>query len=64
MKKLLRGLSLVWISLMPVIANGHSGHGLMGEEHYHAPIDLGLLVALVVVVLLVIGLKSLFKSRK
>ncbi|MCW8825455.1 MAG: hypothetical protein OQK78_03425 [Gammaproteobacteria bacterium] len=64
MKKLLKGLSLIWISLAPVIASAHSGHGLMGEEHYHAPINLEILLALLVVGIVAIGLKLFIKSKK
>ncbi|MCW8888481.1 MAG: hypothetical protein OQK25_05415 [Gammaproteobacteria bacterium] len=64
MKKLLKGLTLIWISFTPVIASAHSGHGLMGEEHYHAPINLEILLALVVVGIVAIGLKHFIKSKK
>ncbi|NOR52130.1 MAG: hypothetical protein GQ470_05870 [Gammaproteobacteria bacterium] len=64
MKKLLQGLSLVWIFLIPVVSHAHEGHGLMGTEHYHAPIDLTILVGLAVVGLLAIGLKHIIKGRK
>ena len=64
MKNLFQGLLFVWALVIPVMANAHSGHGLMGEEHYHAPIDLNVLIALAVVVLLVVGLKRLLNSKK
>lgn len=64
MKRLFERLSLAWIFFIPVVANAHSGHGLIGGEHYHAPIDLELLIALGVVVLLVVGLKRFLNSKK
>ena len=64
MKRLLQGLSLISIFLIPIVGYTHEGHGLMGTEHYHAPIDLKILVRLVVVGLLVIGLKHLIKGKK
>ncbi len=64
MKRLFERLSLAWIFFIPVVANAHSGHGLMGEEHYHALINLDVLIALAVVVLLVVGLKRFLNSKK
>lgn len=64
MKRLFESLTSVWIFFIPVVANAHSGHGLMGEEHYHAPINLEMLIGLVVIALLAIGLKRLLDRRK
>jgi hypothetical protein len=64
MKKLLQRLLPIGVSLIPVIANAHSGHGLVGEEHYHLPVELAVLGALIVAVLLVLGLKRFIDSSK
>ena len=64
MKILFERLSLVWMFFIPVVANAHSGHGLMGEDHYHAPINLDVLIALAVVVLLVVALKRFLNNKK
>lgn len=64
MKYLFQGLLFVWALIIPVMASADPGHGLMGNEHYYAPIDLDQLIALAVVVLLAVGLKRFLGSRK
>lgn len=64
MNKLLQGLSLVWILILPTIAVAHDGHGLIGDVHYHAPVNLELLGGLIIAGLIVVALKAFVTGRK
>jgi len=64
MNSLRKYIVTIWILFTPVVAGAHEGHGLTGQEHYHVPIDLGVLIALTVVALLVVGLKKFFGRGK
>lgn len=64
MRKILNGLLLVWISLIPVFAHAHTGHGLIGEQHYHAPVEMELLLGLIVVGAIALVIKGLLGQKK
>jgi len=43
---------MIFMTLMPMIAQAHEGHGMEGASHYHATDTLGFVVFLFMVALL------------
>ena len=64
MKSVVKYISMIWMLSIPVVASSHEGHGLIGEEHYHLPVDLDMLFGLILIGLLMLGLRHLLNTRK
>jgi len=64
MKHLFKYLSFLWVLLTPILVSAHPGHGLIGENHYHIPVNLSVLVAVVVVGIIAWGITGTVKNRK